>query len=84
MIVDVVIPRAVEIGSEKLLESLPRLLEKIDIAQLVEDQVNSYSIEKLEELILSFTKKELSMITYLGAYLGGFIGLIQGLLMLFF
>lgn len=84
MIVDVVIPRAVEIGSGKLLEALPRLLEKIDIAQLVEDQVNSYSLEKLEELILSFTKKELSMITHLGAYLGGFIGLIQGLLTMLF
>ena len=84
IVVKTIIPRAVEIGSEKLLEALPRLLEKIDIARLVEDQVNSFSLEELERLILSFTKRELKMITSLGAYLGGLIGFFQWLIMVFF
>lgn len=84
MIVEAIIPRAVDVGSEKLLAALPRLLDKIDIARIVEDQVNSFSLEELEQLILSFTKRELKMITYFGAYLGGLIGFIQGLMMLLF
>lgn len=84
IVTEKVIPQAVEIGAEKFLEALPRLLEKVDIAGLVEDQVNSFSLEELEQLIISFTKRELKMITYLGAYIGGLIGLIQGILMVYF
>ncbi|UYZ00051.1 DUF445 family protein [Peribacillus frigoritolerans] len=35
-------------------------------------------MSRLEEMVVSITKKELSMITYLGALLGGIIGLFQG------
>ncbi|WP_350301672.1 DUF445 family protein [Peribacillus frigoritolerans] len=38
----------------------------------------SDTISRLEEMVASITKKELSMITYLGALLGGIIGLFQG------
>jgi uncharacterized membrane protein YheB (UPF0754 family) len=34
-------------------------------------------------MVLSVSKKELKMITYLGALLGGLIGLFQGIFVLF-
>lgn len=44
----------------------------------VEEQVSSFSVSRLEDMVVSITKKELSKITYLGALLGGIIGLFQG------
>ncbi|SIC32620.1 Protein of uncharacterised function (DUF445) [Mycobacteroides abscessus subsp. abscessus] len=40
-------------------------------------------MERLEEMVLSISRRELKMITYLGALLGGIIGLLQGFLVLF-
>ncbi|WP_350494604.1 hypothetical protein [Peribacillus frigoritolerans] len=33
---------------------------------IVEEQVSSFFVSRLEEMVVSITKKELSMITYLG------------------
>ncbi|MEY9865768.1 uncharacterized membrane protein YheB (UPF0754 family) [Peribacillus sp. B2I2] len=44
----------------------------------VEEQVSSFSVSRLEDMVVYITKKELSMITYHGALLGGIIGLFQG------
>ena len=35
-------------------------------------------MERLEDLVLGISRKEFKMITVLGAFLGGLIGLIQG------
>ena len=77
-------PRLVRTISSLLSERVPTIMERLQLSDLVRDQVNSFPIERLEELILSIAKKELKMITYLGAYLGGVIGLFQGLLLLLF
>ncbi|WP_411739635.1 DUF445 family protein [Peribacillus sp. S4] len=45
---------------------------------IVEEQVSTFSVSCLEEMVVSITKKELSMITCIGALLGGIIGLFQG------
>jgi putative Mg2+ transporter-C (MgtC) family protein len=44
------------------------------LAKIVEEQVEAFSLERLEEIIISIAKSELKMITWLGALLGGIIG----------
>ena len=52
-------------------------IEDIDIEKLVHDRVINFSNEKLENLLMSVIKKELSFIELAGAVLGFFIGLMQ-------
>jgi uncharacterized membrane protein YheB (UPF0754 family) len=59
------------------------ILERLHLAEIVKEQVETFSVERLEEMVLSITKSELTMITYLGALLGGVIGLFQGIVVLF-
>lgn len=58
------------------------LLRSIGIRRIVEEQVTSFPIPKLEKLVVDVVKKELQLITWLGALLGGLIGLIQALLIM--
>ncbi|WP_081395556.1 DUF445 family protein [Peribacillus simplex] len=44
----------------------------------VEEQVSSFSVSRLEEMVDYITNEKLSVITYLGALLGGINGLFQG------
>ncbi|WP_367619084.1 DUF445 domain-containing protein [Planococcus shixiaomingii] len=62
-------------GEEKLEEALL----KVDIEGMVKTQVDSLPLERLEELVLGISQRELKMITALGFILGGFIGIFQGL-----
>ena len=50
--------------------------------EIVREQIESFSLQRLEALVISIAKKELVMITYLGALLGGVIGLIQGMIVM--
>lgn len=52
----------------------------IQISNIVEDKVNHFSMEKLEEVIMQIAKKELKHIEILGGVLGGIIGIVQGLI----
>jgi len=45
----------------------------------VRTEVETFSVERLEEMILSISRREFKMITYLGALLGGIIGIFQAL-----
>ncbi|WP_018131995.1 DUF445 family protein [Effusibacillus pohliae] len=56
------------------------ILRSLGIRRIVERQVASFPIPKLEKLVVDVVNKELKMITWLGALLGGLIGLIQALL----
>ncbi|AST90464.1 MULTISPECIES: DUF445 domain-containing protein [Sutcliffiella] len=78
-IVNELLPRGIRLGTERLLNQLDAILEKLQLAHVVQEQVESFSLKRLEEIVLSVTKRELKMITYLGALLGGSIGFIQGL-----
>lgn len=55
-------------------------LHKIDIQGMVKDQVDSLPLSRLEELVLGISQRELKMITALGFFLGGFIGVFQGII----
>jgi uncharacterized membrane protein YheB (UPF0754 family) len=76
-------PKAVAAGLDLFVARLDVLLEKMHLAKIVEEQVKTFSLERLEEIIISIAKSELKMITWLGALLGGIIGLFQGILVLF-
>ncbi|UJA80005.1 DUF445 family protein [Bacillus cereus] len=82
-IIEKVVPGAVTKGLKWGAENVESILHNLHLAEIVQQEVSTFSTERLEELVLSITKNELKMITYLGALLGGMIGIVQGLLLLF-
>ncbi|MEB9681530.1 DUF445 family protein [Bacillus anthracis] len=82
-IIEKVVPGAVTKGLKWGTENVESILNNLHLAEIVQQEVSTFSTERLEELVLSITKNELKMITYLGALLGGMIGIVQGLLLLF-
>lgn len=77
------VPKLVQLSGMWLTERIGTIMEKIHLAQIVTEQVETFSVERVEELVLSITSSELKMITYLGFLLGAIIGLFQGILALF-
>lgn len=61
---------------------IPPAMKAIRLPQLVKEQVQNFPVERLEEVILSVSGKEFRAITWLGVLLGGMIGLIQSLMLL--
>lgn len=59
-----------------------QFLKAFRIEQVISKQVQSFSTKHLEELVMSVANKELKLITYLGALIGGVVGLFQGLFVL--
>lgn len=60
-----------------------KVIESVDVAKIVEDKLNAYDFEKLEEMTLKIAKTELKAIEILGGVIGFFIGIIQGIVVLF-
>lgn len=77
------IPIGLTVLLKKASKEAANLLQSLELDTLVSDQVREFSMKELENVILMISKKEFKMITYLGAFLGGLIGLIQAFLMLF-
>ncbi|MCI1958285.1 MAG: DUF445 domain-containing protein [Clostridia bacterium] len=61
----------------------PKMIEAFSVSGVVEEKVNSFSMEFTEKLILSIAKKELSAITAIGGVLGFVIGLVPVIVSLF-
>ncbi|MED3801371.1 DUF445 family protein [Lysinibacillus xylanilyticus] len=80
---ETVIPQAIEKAFVKAEEKLEDVLERLNLQEIVREQVDSFPVEKLEELVLGISKREFKMITVLGAVLGGLIGIVQGLIVYF-
>ena len=53
------------------------------LEDMVKEQVDSFPVSRLEEIVLGISKREFKMITILGGVLGGLIGIIQGLIVFF-
>lgn len=62
---------------------LPYFIQLLNIPKIVEDRINSFDVAFTEEIILEIASKELKAITWLGALLGGIMGIVS-LLMQFF
>ncbi len=79
-IVEDFVPRIVDAAGQYLSQNLQPLMEQLHLADVVKSQVETFSVGRLEEMVLSISRREFKMITYLGAVLGGLIGLIQGII----
>lgn len=55
-------------------------LRKLKIDDMVKEQVDTFPVHVLEDLMLGISRREFKMITVLGAVLGGAIGIVQGLI----
>ncbi|ASB90282.1 DUF445 family protein [Bacillus sonorensis] len=56
---------------------LDDVLKQLHLEDIVKEQVDNFPVERLEEMVLSISKREFKMITYLGGLLGGIIGALQ-------
>ncbi|ARC71501.1 DUF445 domain-containing protein [Bacillus licheniformis] len=69
--------------ADRLLEEagrrLDQALKQLELEQIVKEQVDNFPVERLEEMVLSISKREFKMITYLGGLLGGIIGAVQAI-----
>lgn len=63
-------------------KQIGHFLKAFQIEQVISNQVLAFSTKYLEELVMSVASKELKLITYLGALIGGVVGLFQGLFVL--
>lgn len=79
-----VVPRMIAKIGQAISRELVYLLKKLQLEDIVKEQVEQFSVNRLEEMILSITSRELTQITYLGALLGGLIGLFQAFFVIFF
>ena len=68
------------IFSDFIMNKLPHIIELFNISKVVEEQINSFDVAFAEELIVEIANKELKAITWLGALLGGIMGVLSPLL----
>lgn len=74
------IPFAVNQLGKWISPKIKIIMDKLHISEIVTNEVDSFSVQRLEEMVLMIAKRELEMITYLGAILGGIIGFFQGII----
>lgn len=77
--IDEWVPIMVEKGMQWVSDRVETIVEGLQLADIVRTEVETFSVERLEEMILSISRREFKMITYLGALLGGIIGVFQAL-----
>lgn len=68
---------------EYLGQNTGRIVEKLQLAQVVKKQIDSFELSHIEDLVMEISSKEFRMITLLGFFLGGVIGIVQGLIVVF-
>lgn len=78
--VQVLIPRLTTWAFALSLANVDQLFAKLSISEIVTSQVDSFPLERVEEMIVGISGKEFRMITVLGFILGGIIGAVQGVL----
>lgn len=61
---------------------LPHIIEILNISKVVEDQINNFDVAFAEQIIIEIANNELRAITWLGALLGGIMGILLPLLQL--
>lgn len=74
-----------EIGSfvdNSMGDMIEQSVQKINISNMVEERIKGLELEEVERLTLEIASRELKYIEYLGAILGGVIGLVQALLLM--
>lgn len=69
--------------TEYLSANMVKIMDKLQLAELIKQQIDSFEIAKLEDLVMDVAKKEFQMITLLGFLLGAIVGFVQGLIVVF-
>lgn len=65
-------------NKDEIMEFFCQYMQKnVDIQKIIVEKVDAFSLEKIEEIIVNLAKKEFKHIEYIGAVLGGIIGLVQ-------
>ncbi|MBB6454654.1 uncharacterized membrane protein YheB (UPF0754 family) [Salirhabdus euzebyi] len=77
-----VIPTIVQSIQSYLTEKIEVFMHRLNLQDIVKEEVENFDVKRLESMVLGISKRELKMITYLGAVLGGVIGFVQGLVVL--
>ncbi len=83
LILETLIPKAVGMVSNFIDNRIEEMMQRLHLAEIVRKQVEGFPVERLEVIVLSISRREFKMITYLGAFLGGLIGIVQGLIVHF-
>lgn len=78
------VPSVVKAAFGLLDRNLDSIVRAARLEDVVRSQVEQFPIERLETIILSVSGKEFRAITWLGALLGGIIGLVQSFVLLAF
>ncbi|WP_251942731.1 DUF445 family protein [Staphylococcus sp. Marseille-Q5304] len=78
-----VVSKATNIIIDRASEHLTPIMKKINLRQMIEEQINTFELDYIERLIIGIANKELKLITFLGFLLGGIIGLLQGVIAIF-
>ena len=65
-------------------KNMSKIMNKLQLAEVIKNQIDSFELKKLEELVMDVANKEFKMIMMLGYLLGGIVGVAQGILVLFF
>ena len=53
------------------------IVELFNVSKIIEDEINAFDVAFAEEIILEIASKELRAITWLGALLGGVMGILM-------
>lgn len=65
-------------------KNMSRIMNKLQLAEVIKKQIDSFELSKMESLVMDVANKEFKMITLLGYVLGALVGVVQGILVLFF
>jgi uncharacterized membrane protein YheB (UPF0754 family) len=76
------LPKGIHAIQKYLLDKIVDVMGRMNLQEIVKEEVERFDVKRLEEMVLGISKRELKMITYLGALLGGLIGLIQGIVVM--
>ncbi|WP_252504111.1 DUF445 domain-containing protein [Sporosarcina sp. Marseille-Q4943] len=76
-------PKVTQFAFDQAQKQLEQSLKKLKLDEIVKEQVDTFPVSVLEDLVLGISRREFKMITVLGALLGGIIGIVQGLIVFF-
>ena len=77
------LPKVLDRGFTVAEGKIEDVLQKLNLQEVVREQVDAYPIAMLEDLVLGIISKELRLITWLGGIIGGLVGVIQALIVFF-
>ena len=81
---DELVETEVNNGLTDIIVNIKDMIElRVNIAKIVEDNIMALDLRELERIILQVAKKELKHIEILGFILGGVIGLVQGIILMY-